>query len=67
MLTEQRGERPLLLLDDVTGEFDAARRELLLQALTRFDQAVVTTTDSADLGDASASLIAVDAGTVSVV
>jgi hypothetical protein len=38
-----------------------------LQALTRFDQAVVTTTDSADLGDASASLIAVDAGTVSVV
>lgn len=67
VLTEQRGERPLLLLDDVTGEFDAVRRELLLRALTRFDQAVVTTTDSADLGDASASLIAVDAGTVSVV
>ena len=50
MLTEQRGERPLLLLDDVTGEFDAERRELLLDALTRFDQAVVTTTDAADLG-----------------
>ena len=64
VITEQRGERPLLLLDDVTGEFDAGRRELLLAALTRFDQAVVTTTDPADLGGAAASLIAVDAGTV---
>ncbi len=67
VITEQRDERPLLLLDDVTGEFDSSRRELLLNALTHFDQAVVTTTDAGDLGDAGAALIAVDAGTVSVI
>ena len=53
LLTEERGEQPVLLLDDVTGEFDAARRSLLLDAVSRFQQAIVTTTDEADLGVAA--------------
>ena len=45
LLTAERGEQPVLLLDDVTGEFDAQRRSLLLEAVSRFQQALVTTTD----------------------
>jgi DNA replication and repair protein RecF len=64
LLTAERGEQPVLLLDDVTGEFDAGRRALLLEAVRRFDQAIVTTTDRADLGDGPATVIGVEAGTV---
>ncbi len=64
LLTAERGEQPVLLLDDVTGEFDAGRRALLLDAVRRFDQAIVTTTDRADLGDGAAAVLAVEAGTV---
>jgi DNA replication and repair protein RecF len=66
LLTEERGEQPVLLLDDVTGEFDAARRSLLLDAVSRFQQAIVTTTDEADLDSRPASVVHVDAGTVRV-
>ena len=62
LLTGERGEQPVLLLDDVTGEFDADRRGLLLDAVARFDQAVVTTTDDADLGGRAASLVRVASG-----
>ncbi len=64
LLTEDRDEPPLLLLDDVTGELDARRRELLLSAVERFDQTIVTTTDRADLGSRSAAVLTVDAGTI---
>jgi DNA replication and repair protein RecF len=64
LLTEERGEQPVLLLDDVTGEFDAARRSLLLDAVSRFQQAIVTTTDEADLESRPASVVHVEAGTV---
>jgi DNA replication and repair protein RecF len=64
LLTAERGEQPVLLLDDVTGEFDAARRALLLDAVRRFEQAIVTTTDRVDLGDGPAAVFAVEAGTV---
>jgi hypothetical protein len=37
---------------------------MLLAAVRRFDQAIVTTTDRADLGDGPAAVIAVEAGTV---
>lgn len=66
VICDQRGESPLMLLDDVTGEFDARRRGLLLQALQRFDQAIVTTTDAADLGGQAAALVTVESATVSV-
>jgi len=50
--------------DDVTGEFDAERRTLLLEAVSRFEQAIVTTTDEADLGTRASSLLRVAAGKV---
>ena len=64
LLTEERDELPLLLLDDVTGELDADRRALLLAAVEPFAQTIVTTTDRADLGSRSAALLTVEAGVV---
>jgi DNA replication and repair protein RecF len=64
LLADERGEQPLLLLDDVTGEFDRDRRRLLLEAVGRFDQAILTTTDRADLRGSESLLLEVDAGTV---
>ncbi len=48
MMWETTGETPLLLLDDVMSELDAARRHALLEALAAVDQAIVTTTDWGD-------------------
>ncbi len=62
LLAEERDELPLLLLDDVTGEFDAERRRLLLDAVARFDQAILTSTDEADLGGRAAAVVRVSAG-----
>jgi DNA replication and repair protein RecF len=64
LLTSERGEQPVLLLDDVTGEFDADRRALLLDAVSRFEQAILTTTDEADLGARPAAVLRVRAGAV---
>lgn len=66
LIEAERDEQPLLLLDDVTGEFDAGRRSLLLDAVGRFQQALLTTTDAADLGDAPAAVITVRDATVRV-
>jgi len=62
LLAEERDELPLLLLDDVTGEFDARRRELLLDAVGRFDQAILTSTDEGDLGGRAAAVVRVSDG-----
>jgi DNA replication and repair protein RecF len=62
VLAEERDELPLLLLDDVTGEFDADRRALLLDAVGRFDQAILTSTDEGDLGGRAAALVRVADG-----
>jgi len=64
LLVEERGEQPLLLLDDVTGEFDRERRQLLLEAVSRFDQAILTTTDRVDLGGSESQLLEVADGQV---
>jgi DNA replication and repair protein RecF len=64
LLTEEREERPLLLLDDVTGELDGNRRAALLDAVAVFDQAILTTTDEADLAGRAGSLVRVAAGSV---
>ncbi len=45
VLAAERGEPPLLLLDDVMSELDADRRGLLVARLARAGQAVITTTD----------------------
>lgn len=45
VMTERTGSAPILLLDDVMSELDAARRTMLLTALDGVNQAVLTTTD----------------------
>ncbi|MBP1678562.1 MAG: recF [Bacteroidetes bacterium] len=44
-IREQRGERPLLLLDDLFGELDDRRSRRILATLAPLGQTVVTTTD----------------------
>ncbi len=52
LMREETGESPLLLLDDVMSELDAVRRRTVLDALAAADQAIVTTTDWSDFGEA---------------
>jgi DNA replication and repair protein RecF len=54
-LAEQRGTPPLMLLDDVMSELDAARRERLVEVLRAGGQSLITTTDLAHVpgGDAA--------------
>jgi len=44
-LLARRGDSPVLLLDDVLSEMDAARRLSVIQALGDYDQVLITTTD----------------------
>jgi DNA replication and repair protein RecF len=53
-LSAERGTAPLLLLDDVMSELDAARRERLADLLRRGGQSVVTTTELAHVPGADA-------------
>ncbi len=67
VMTEATGEPPLLLLDDVMSELDAARRATLLTALAGVHQAVITTTDWADFSEdfrSQAQLLHVGGGVV---
>lgn len=48
VMTRETGEPPILLLDDVMSELDATRRQMLLGALDRATQAIITTTDWED-------------------
>jgi DNA replication and repair protein RecF len=45
LMRAETGEEPILLLDDVMSELDAARRAALAQAIIEAPQALVTTTD----------------------
>jgi DNA replication and repair protein RecF len=65
-LEDERGAPPLLLLDDVMSELDAARRERLVERL-RVGQSVVTTTDLAHVPgaeEADVVRVRVDGGAV---
>jgi DNA replication and repair protein RecF len=44
-LSDQRGQSPVLLLDDVLSELDAARRRKVLDKAETYDQAFVTTAE----------------------
>ena len=44
-MKEKTGQWPVLLLDEVLAELDTLRRSDLLERLTSFDQAILTTTD----------------------
>jgi DNA replication and repair protein RecF len=49
LLTSLDGRPPLLLLDDVFSELDPARRGHLVRRLAELPQALITTTDLADI------------------
>ncbi len=44
-LSEERGENPLLLLDDVLSELDPVRRNLVLNVVSKYEQSVITTSE----------------------
>ena len=52
-LQEQRGEEPVLLLDDVLSELDSQRRRRVLEYVLSSQQVLVTTTDLAPFDDAT--------------
>jgi DNA replication and repair protein RecF len=67
LMLEERGEEPILLLDDVMSELDAARREALTALLDRSGQAILTTTSWTEyqpLFLASAHCLSVAAGRI---
>jgi DNA replication and repair protein RecF len=66
VLADRRGRRPLMLLDDVMSELDAARRELLAELLRNGAQAVVTATDASHVPEVASphALVEVVAGSV---
>ena len=45
LLRSRRGEPPLLLLDDVLSEMDSARARSVIEAVSGYDQLLVTATD----------------------
>lgn len=66
-MTDQTGEMPLLLLDEVVAELDERRRELLLQTVGKVNQAILTATDPAMFSDAfleAATTLTVIAGQI---
>jgi len=65
VLAEQRGDPPLLLLDDVMSELDAVRRDRLAARMGAAGQAVITTTDLAHVpgaGDPGAVRLRIEPG-----
>jgi DNA replication and repair protein RecF len=63
----EKNDRPVLLLDDIMSELDAAHRGCVLQAIEQAQQVIVTTTDATQFGQeflAKASLWQVQAGRI---
>ena len=58
VLADERGDAPLLLLDDVMSELDAERRARLVARLDAGGQAVLTTTDLAHVPGAERAQVA---------
>ena len=57
VLAEERGDPPLLLLDDVMSELDASRRQRLVARISGAGQSVITTTDLAHVPGADDSAV----------
>ncbi len=53
LLARERGQTPLMLMDDVMSELDRERRELLVAELSTGGQSVIATTDLAHVPRAS--------------
>ena len=67
VLAEERGQIPLMLLDDVMSELDAERREMLAGELRSGGQSVIATTDLGHVpgaGDAAVARLRISPGTV---
>jgi DNA replication and repair protein RecF len=67
LLSERRERPPLMLLDDVMSELDAARRELLAGLLRSDGQAVITATEPEHVpgtARAGSGLVRVDGGRI---
>lgn len=67
-LNQDRGQPPVLLLDDVLSELDARRRDQLLESLAPFDQWLLTTTDLSQVAPPfpqQSALFRIQGGTVS--
>ncbi len=64
MIESARGQAPLLLIDDIFGELDRARRRAVLNCLPGNSQRIITTTqlDWAEDSDLSGRVVEVDAG-----
>jgi DNA replication and repair protein RecF len=45
-LRDERGQEPILLLDDLLSELDSERRAYLLGRVSRYQQAFITTADT---------------------
>lgn len=66
-LLEERGEAPVLLLDDILSEMDAGRRRSVLAALEGMEQMLVTGTDADRFPEdfaANADVMRVESGAV---
>ncbi len=64
LITERRGEAPLLLLDDVLSELDPDRRRVLAEQLAGRGQTVITSTTADALPGDPAQLLHVSPGKV---
>jgi DNA replication and repair protein RecF len=64
LVTELRGEPPVLLLDDVLSELDLDRRARLQRAVRGIGQAIVTTTEAAHLPEPADRVLTVGAGAI---
>jgi DNA replication and repair protein RecF len=67
LLAVERGHTPLMLLDDVMSELDAARRQLLAHELAAGGQSIVATTDLAHVpgaGEATVTRLRVSPGAI---
>jgi len=66
VLEEGRGQPPLLLMDDIFGELDKARRRALLAYLPSHAQKIITTTfmDWAEEAELGGTIYHVEAGTL---
>jgi DNA replication and repair protein RecF len=64
LLAERRGERPLLLLDDVLSELDPARRRVLVEQVRWGGQTLITATTADALPGEPTQLLRVSPGQV---
>ncbi|MEX1253199.1 MAG: DNA replication/repair protein RecF [Dehalococcoidia bacterium] len=68
-MAERRGDRPVVLLDDVLSELDEARRRAVLESLGEWDQLLITSADADRFGEGllgNATVFRVVGGTVTL-